>query len=136
MTLYKRDGFIHQSGGGHSLRRGAPARPAVGRDIGTDARCSVYCDKWHPFLAPTDAQSQGFWSVADRADGKKQWTYQGAALWTFDGDKKPGDMSGNDAYEFAFAGGPSRPQDAPFTPLDYGTSMDGAPQLTWAIVAP
>jgi predicted lipoprotein with Yx(FWY)xxD motif len=136
MTLYKRDGFIHQSGGGHSLRRGTPPRPAVGRDIGTDARCSRDCDKWHPFLAPAGAQSQGFWTVADRADGAKQWTYQGSALWTYDGDKKPGDMNGNDDFEFAFAGGPSRAENAPFTAFDFGTSMDGAPQLNWAIVAP
>jgi hypothetical protein len=108
----------------------------VGRDIGTDARCSRDCEKWHPFLAPAGAQSQGFWTVADRADGTKQWTYQGEALWTYDGDKKPGDMNGNDDFEFAFAGGPSRSADAPFQTIDFGTHMDGAPQLSWQIVAP
>src|SRR5580698_8842020 len=83
MTLYRRDGYILQSGGGHSLRRGQPPRPAVGRDIGTNARCDGACAQvWHPFTAPADAKPQGFWSVAVRDDGARQWVYQGYALWT------------------------------------------------------
>ena len=108
MTLYKRDGYILQSGGGHSLRRGQPQRPAVGRDIGLNALCDAECAKvWHPFLAPADAQPRGFWDVATRPDGARQWVYQGYALWTYDGDKKPGDMNGNDSFQFAFADTPS-----------------------------
>ena len=34
-----------------------------------------------------------------RADGSKQWAYKGYALWTYDGDKKPGDMTGHDATD-------------------------------------
>src|ERR1700679_3038694 len=104
MSLYRRDGYIYQSGGGHSLRRGQPPRPAVGRDIGTNARCNADCAKvWHPFTAPADAVARCYWNVAVRDDGSKQWTYQGYALWTYDGDKKPGDMNGHDSYEFAFS---------------------------------
>ncbi|MCA0202592.1 MAG: hypothetical protein LCH56_17490 [Proteobacteria bacterium] len=131
MTLYRRDGHILQSGGGHNLRRGAPPRPAVGRDIGTDPRCSAECLKsWHPFLAPDDAEAQGFWNVAVRADGKKQWVYQGYALWTFDGDKKPGDINGHDTYDILFS------EDKTAPPLDAGTPYDGAPGLYWAIALP
>src|ERR1700754_3973625 len=51
LTLYRRDGYILQSGGGHSLRRGQPARPAVGRDLGIKARCDEECQQqWKPFL--------------------------------------------------------------------------------------
>ncbi|MHB1206673.1 MAG: hypothetical protein ACYCZX_13975 [Rhodospirillaceae bacterium] len=131
MTIYKRDGHINQSGGGHSLRRGQPARPAVGRDIGAEARCEVDCDKWHPLKASADAQPQGFWTIYTRADGSRQWGYQGYALYTYDGDKKPGDMSGNDDYDFAFS-----TDAAPKTMIDVGTPMDGAMALYWSIVVP
>ena len=131
-TLYRRDGYIFQSGGGHSLRHGQPPRPAVGRDIGTNARCDAKCQQvWHPFKAPADAVPQGFWSVATRDDGAKQWVYQGYALWTYDGDKKPGDMNGHDTYDFAFSEDPLARQ-----VLDFPTSMDGVPGLNWAITAP
>ncbi len=129
MTLYRRDGHILQSGGGHSLRRGQPARPAVGRDLGTDPRCSSGCESWHPFLAPADAQPRGFWNVAGREDGTRQWTYQGYALWTYDGDQKPGDMNGHDVYELFFA------HDAN-TLIDIGTPMDGSAALWWSIAVP
>lgn len=137
ITLYKRDGYILQSGGGHSLRRGQPQRPAVGRDIGTDARCDTECSKvWHPFLAPANAKARGFWDVATRADGSKQWVYQGYALWTYDGDKKPGDMNGNDSFQFAFANTPDMTSDAVRKTIDLGTPQDGAPALYWAIAVP
>lgn len=132
MTLYRRDGNIWQSGGGHSLRRGQPARPAVGRDIGTEAHCTDQCaQEWHPLLAPADAQPQGYWTVGLRSDGSKQWEYQGYALWTYDGDKKPGDMNGNDTYDFRFSN-----QAGPQKMLDVGTPMDGIPGLYWAVQAP
>ncbi len=91
LTLYRRDGYILQSGGGHSLRRGQPARPAVGRDLGTNARCNADCQKmWKPFSPMTHAQPSGFWDIATRADGRKQWVYQGYALWTYAGDTEAG----------------------------------------------
>lgn len=131
MTLYRRDGHILQSGGGHNLRRGAPPRPAVGRDIGTDPRCGAECLKvWHPFLAPDDAQANGFWNVAVRDDGRKQWVYQGYALWTYDGDKAPGEMNGNDTYDIMFSTDKTAPA------LNVGTPYDGAPGLYWAIAIP
>jgi predicted lipoprotein with Yx(FWY)xxD motif len=136
-TLYRRDGYIFQSGGGHSLHRGQPARPAVGRDIGINAHCAHDCDRWHPFLAPANAQPQGFWDVAKRGDGSSQWVYQGYALWTYDGDTKPGDINGNDAYDINFAGSPTMKSDASqLAQLDVGTPMDGTPGLYWAIVNP
>ncbi len=131
LTLYRRDGHILQSGGGHNLRRGAPPRPAVGRDIGTDPRCGADCLKtWKPFLAPADAEPQGFWSVSAREDGSKQWVYQGYAMWTFAGDKKPGDINGHDTYDIMFS------EDKRAAPLDVGTPYDGAPGLYWAIAIP
>jgi predicted lipoprotein with Yx(FWY)xxD motif len=136
-TLYRRDAYILQSGGGHSFRRGNPARPAVGRDIGVNAHCEGECAKsWHPFLAPTNAEPRGFWNVAKRSDGTRQWVYQGFALWTYDGDQKPGDMNGNDSLEYAFEDQASTPQDPPRRALDIGTPQDGSPALYWAIAVP
>lgn len=130
MTLYRRDGHILQTGGGHSLRRGQPARPAVGRDIGIDPRCGQGCEQtWLPFVADDDAKSSGFWSVAQRPDGKKQWVYQGYALWTFAGDKKPGDVNGHDSYDVVI------PHD-PNILVDVGTPMDGGAGLWWSIAVP
>lgn len=136
-TLYRRDAYILQSGGGHSFRRGNPARPAVGRDIGVNARCEGACARlWHPFLAPPDAEPRGFWNVAPRSDGTRQWVYEGFALWTYDGDKKPGDMNGNDSLEYAFDDEASTPQNQPRRSLDIGTPQDGTPALYWAIAVP
>lgn len=130
LTLYRRDGYILQSGGGHSLRRGQPARPAVGRDLGTNARCNDACQKtWKPFLADDAAQPSGFWDIATRADGKRQWVYQGYALWTYTGDLKPGDMNGHDSYDIVVS-------DDPNYVVDVGTPMDGGAGLWWSIALP
>ncbi len=128
-TLYKRDGHIYQSGGGHSLHRGQPHRPAVGRDIGVKSRCGDKCDQWAPYLAPDDAQSQGYWTVYTRDDGKKQWAYMGYALYTFAGDKKPGDMLGHDTYDMELSFDPKKI-------VNVGTPMDGVATLVWAIAHP
>lgn len=128
-TIYKRNGFIFQSGSGHNLRRGDTVRPAVGRDLGANPRCRSNCDAWHPYLAPDDAVPQGYWSVYTRDDGKKQWAYQGYALWTFDGDKRPGDILGNDTFELALSHDDK-------TIVDIGTPYDWPTALYWIVAYP
>ena len=136
ITLYKREGVVHQSGGGHSLRRGHPNRPAVGRDIGINVKCGEEClQVWRPYTAPANAQPQGFWNIALRPDGTKQWVYQGYALWTYGGDKKPNDMKGNDDFTYAYAAPPGVDKES-VKDLDVGTPMDGASALHWSIVVP
>ena len=136
-TLYRRDGYIFQSGGGHNLRRGQPQRPAVGRDIGANAMCGSECQKmWRPFVAGADAEPRGFWGIVVRDDGSKQWSYQGYALWTYAGDKRPGDMTGNDVWDYVFAGTPHVANDAKRPKVDVGTPMDGTPALYWAAAIP
>ncbi len=128
-TLYRRDGHILQTAGGHSTRRGQPPRPAVGRDIGAEPQCIVECDKWRPFLATEKERPHGFWEILTRNDGKKQWVYQGYALWTYDGDQKPGDMTGHDEWTIYVSDDPSET-------FDIGTSMTGTAGLYWSIAAP
>lgn len=131
-TLYRRDAYINQSGGGHSLRNGQPARPAVGRDIGIDIKCADACETaWKPFLAPKDAKPQGFWTTLARPDGTFQWAYKDYALWTFAGDEKPGDMNGHDHYDVHF-----NDQKVPTQVIDIGTPQDGIPALLWAVALP
>lgn len=128
-TLYRRNSHIWQSGGGHTLRRGDPIRPAVGRDLGADPRCKVDCEKWHPFLASANAKSWGDWAVVTRPDGSKQWTQRGYALWTFDGDKAPGDIYGNDSYDYVMSHDKN-------TEIELGTPIDGPWALLWIAAAP
>lgn len=129
-TLYRREAYMFQAGSGHGLRRGIPLRPVVGRDIGTDPRCSTDCTKeWHPLLAPADAKPQGYWDVATREDGARQWTYRGYALWTYAGDTKPGDMKGNDKYDIKITDRVERP-------VNIGTEYRGAPALYWSTMIP
>ena len=128
-TLYRRNSYIYQSGGGHGMRRGDTLRPAVGRDLGTNPRCAYECEKWQPYLAPADAQPSGDWTLFTREDGAKQWASRGHALWTYDGDVAPGDINGNDAYELKLA------HDAE-TVIDIGTPYDGSWALFWIAAYP
>ncbi len=128
-TLYRRDSYLFQSGSGHGQRRGVLIRPAVGRDIGTEPRCREECDMWRPFLAADDAVPQGFWDVYTRADGSKQWAYQGYALWTYDGDQKPGDINADDNWQIKW-------DITSDSVVDIGTPYDGVAALYWAATFP
>lgn len=129
LTLYRRDGIALDTGGGQSLRHGVPVRPGVGRNIGITG-CSDAClQVWHPFLAPADAQPDGFWDVALRPDGTRQWVYQGYPLYTFLGDKKPGDMNGNDIFNVVLS-------DSPHQVNTVGTPMHGTAGLYWTVAYP
>lgn len=55
-------------------------------------KCAV---NWPPFAASADAKAEGEWSIVERKDGSKMWAYEDKPLYTFIGDKKPGDMAGD-----------------------------------------
>ena len=128
-ALYRRDSYMLQSGSGHEQRRGVLIRPAVGRDLRADPHCTEGCAQWHPLLAPADARPQGYWDVYERSDGSKQWAFQGYALWTFDGDRQPGDINGDDSWQMDYAVKPT-------TRIDLGTPIDTVPALYWAAMPP
>ncbi len=50
--------------------------------------------KWPPFLASSDAKAAGKWTVITRADGARQWAYDGRPLYRSIKDKAPGDVNG------------------------------------------
>jgi predicted lipoprotein with Yx(FWY)xxD motif len=98
MTLYAHDGSAYMQG--HSLREGVPLTEAAGRQLG-GSRCDAECVKtWPALKAPGNAQPSGFWDVVASPDGTKQWAYLGYPLHLYSGDKRAGDMNGNDIYDF------------------------------------
>ena len=129
-TLYARDKYRY-SVGGFSLRGGNGERgiPGLGMLINTTG-CDEECVKtWHPYLAPADAQPSGYWSIATRKDGAKQWVYQGYALYTYDGDKKAGDMTGNDVFDLTVG-------DDAYKIADANNPVRGAGALYWRAATP
>ncbi len=51
-------------------------------------------DVWPPVYAADDAKPVGKWTIVSRPDGRKQWAYDGYALYTSSLDLKPGDVLG------------------------------------------
>jgi predicted lipoprotein with Yx(FWY)xxD motif len=65
------------------------------KDEAGKSNCNDQCAvNWPPLLAEEGAMAEGEWTIIDRADGKKQWAYEGKPLYTFVQDKKAGDMTG------------------------------------------
>ena len=55
-------------------------------------------EMWPPALAAEKDKPVGQWSVVKRRDGRRQWAYDGAALYTSVRDRRPGDVLGGDSY--------------------------------------
>jgi predicted lipoprotein with Yx(FWY)xxD motif len=69
-------------------------------DKGSTSTCYGQCAKfWPPLMGPvtvaSGAKVSGKFGVTTRKDGSKQVTYNGKPLYTFLGDKNPGDVTGN-----------------------------------------
>ena len=91
-----------------------PARTATidGRTVYTDAQgMTLYtfdrdsagkssCDgdcatRWPPFTAEAGAADEGDWTVITRSDGTTMWAYKDKPLYTYAGDTKAGDATGD-----------------------------------------
>ena len=77
---------------------------------------------WPPVIAPADAKPIGKWTVITRQDGRKQWVYDGAALYTSSLDQEPGDVLGGDTFE--------HDDDDPAVRIPIQPSPDVAPGFT------
>jgi hypothetical protein len=64
-----------------------------------------------------------------RPDGTRQWVYQGYPLYTYQGDKNPGDMNGNDIFNMVLSDNPDQVNSV-------GTPMHGTAGLYWTIAYP
>jgi predicted lipoprotein with Yx(FWY)xxD motif len=100
-TLYTGSAF-QKYWGGRNMRDSFKIAYYKGKRLGPNGCVDAECAKeWRPFLAPADARSHGFWEPIARPDGTKQWAYKGYALYTYAGDKAPGDHFGQATYAFA-----------------------------------
>ena len=143
MTIYQRDRWRSYNGG-HSVRIGIKGHPSLGRILGT-AACVANClDNWKPLVPSAKAQASGWWEIAVREDGTRQWVYQGYPVYTFNEDRNPGDMKGNEMLEYvgAYANVPD-----PFSVAETGDIFAGpgavggmsgtaAPAMVWHSVLP
>jgi predicted lipoprotein with Yx(FWY)xxD motif len=73
---------------------------------GGSSACSGACAQvWPPYTASGSPKGENGASASmlgtiSRSDGSKQVTYNGWPLYTYVGDKKPGDTNGNDLEQF------------------------------------
>jgi predicted lipoprotein with Yx(FWY)xxD motif len=101
MTLYAGHSF-EKRWGGRNLRDTFTNAYYKGKKLGPAACVDERClSNWHPFLAPANAKPNGFWEPVKREDGSTQWAYKGYALYTYAGDKAPGQHNGQATYDFA-----------------------------------
>ena len=120
-ALYHRDVQAFIPGSRQSYHN-PPYRPNVGRSI-RKTECVAEClQQFKPFLAPTNAEPQGYWGIAIREDGSKQWTYKDFTLYTFSGDTKPGDLNANELYDLQISDDPKAINDVGF-PVHSGAGM-------------
>lgn len=101
LTVYTQGRYQLQYGG-RSTRDGYYLAYSNAKAVGTRGCVDECLNEWRPVLAPADAQPRGLWEVATRADGKKQWVYKGAALYTYAADKKTGDVFGNNRHTYVY----------------------------------
>ena len=131
MTLYT--GIAYEKRwGGRNLRDNYRNAYYKGKKLGGATCTTSQCLKaWQPFRAPADAQANGFWEPITRTDGSKQWAYKGYALYTFAGDKAPGDMNGNDAYDIVNDG-----SEDSFLRASFLVEVNGTAGVYWHIAKP
>jgi predicted lipoprotein with Yx(FWY)xxD motif len=109
--------------------------PALGRILGTSV-CGTKCTQDRPpLVAPADAQPCGYWEIATRSDGTRQWVYKGFALYTYAADK-PGDTSGNAIYDLERIGDAAPAGSGPTVPIDGDAPGTGVGAMFWRAVVP
>jgi predicted lipoprotein with Yx(FWY)xxD motif len=66
------------------------------KDAAGKSTCNGPCATlWPPAMAPADAKAEGDMNVVMRDDGAKQWAYKGKPVYMYSGDKKAGDITGD-----------------------------------------
>jgi predicted lipoprotein with Yx(FWY)xxD motif len=103
LSLYTEAPYYTQYGG-RETRTGYAVSYNQAKALGAEG-CLGDCTKtWKPLLAPANAQAWGFWEVIARPDGGKQWVLKGSPVYTYVGDKKPGDLQSNNRHVIVFGG--------------------------------
>lgn len=133
LTVYTEARYNLQYGG-RETRTGYVIPYSVAKDVGTrgcDNRCT---QTWKPVRAPANAVAWGFWEVATRADGSRQWAYKGSPLYTYVDDHRPGDIEGNNRHVVVY-GDPQGTVDMTVavgaSPRGGGPSMESGAGFYW-----
>lgn len=71
-------------------------------------------NKWPPFVAAANAKPIGDWTIVERPDGIRQWSYKGRPTYTSVRDHRPGDVNGLNQNISGRNAHPWAPLDAPF----------------------
>ena len=68
------------------------------------SNCAGECAvAWPPLTAAAGDVASGDWTIVARADGSKQWAYEGKPFYTWIKDKKRGDVTGDGVDGFHIA---------------------------------
>ena len=90
--------------GGRETRVGYGITYNDAKTQGNEA-CQDDCTQtWKPLLATAQDQPRAFWEIVSRPDGSRQWVFQGSPVYTFTGDKQPGDITGNNRHVIVYGG--------------------------------
>jgi predicted lipoprotein with Yx(FWY)xxD motif len=74
------------------------------KDKGGKSMCNDKCSiEWPPLAANSKAKDIGAWTLLARDDGSTMWAYKGHPPYTFVGDKKPGEVTGDKKDGFHLA---------------------------------
>jgi predicted lipoprotein with Yx(FWY)xxD motif len=74
------------------------------KDTSGKSNCNDKCaTAWPPLQAAADSKAAGDWTIVARADGSKQWAYEGKPFYLWIKDKKPGDVTGDGVEGFHIA---------------------------------
>ena len=74
------------------------------KDTAGKSNCNDACAKaWPPLAATADSKATGDWTIIARADGSKQWAYDGKPFYLWMKDKKAGDVTGDGVNGFHLA---------------------------------
>jgi predicted lipoprotein with Yx(FWY)xxD motif len=84
----QRDGDVLVDAGGMTLY--TFDRDPYGKSA-CDAQCAL---SWPPLAAAKGAKAAGDYTIVAREDGIRQWAYKGRPLYVRNGDRKPGDRTG------------------------------------------
>lgn len=74
------------------------------KDAPGASNCNGNCaTAWPPFAAGESARDSGKFTVITRTDGSRQWAYENKPLYTWQGDRAPGDVAGHGVNDAWFA---------------------------------
>ena len=82
-------------------------------DLDTRMSCT---QAWPPVIAAADAKPVGNWTIITREDGRKQWAYDGHALYTSILDHRAGDVLGGDTLRIGGDNGDDPAKRVPVQP--------------------